>query len=104
VAIRPARFAAIMKAHFDAVRRYVLVRFLLGATSQLIVFAGLVLAVLIPLVTLQGEAASVEELRHRQHVHPAVSELFKWHPHQSRSRHASRCVHILIGDGGRDCV
>jgi ATP-binding cassette, subfamily B, heavy metal transporter len=55
-----AHFASIMKAYFEAVRHYVLVRFLLGAVSQFIVFAGLVLAFLIPLGTLQGQAASVE--------------------------------------------
>jgi ATP-binding cassette, subfamily B, heavy metal transporter len=54
------RFVAIMKAYFLAVRRYVLVRFLSGVACQLIMFAGLALAFLIPLGTLQGEAASVE--------------------------------------------
>jgi ATP-binding cassette, subfamily B, heavy metal transporter len=54
------RFAAIMRAYFLAVRRYVLVRFLLGSACQLIMFAGLVLSFLIPLGTLKGEAAPVE--------------------------------------------
>jgi len=54
------RFTAIMRTYFAAVRRYVVVRFLLGAASQVIVFTGLVLAFLLPLGTLQGQVASVE--------------------------------------------